>query len=60
MDRIYGNAASLKKSRKNLSTPKQRTPSKQKMVRNGSRSSRAEDRLAQLGFPKYPLSKKAS
>lgn len=59
MDRIYG-AGTLTKNRKTMSTPKYRPLDKQKLSRAGSRSSRADDRLAQLGFPKYHSIKTAS
>ena len=59
MEKIYG-AGTLTKNRKTMSTPKYRPLDKQKLSRAGSRSSRAEDRLAQLGFPKYHSVKTAS
>lgn len=52
LEKIYG-AGTLVKNRKTMSTPKYRPLDKQRLSRAGSRSSRAEERLAELGFPKH-------
>lgn len=52
MEKIYG-AGTMTKNRKTMSTPKYRPLDKHRFSRAGSRSSRAEARLAELGFPKH-------
>ena len=58
LERIYGMGPQTSK-RSTLSTPKRRPSVKKTMARTGSRSQRAEDRLANI-FPKYPFTKKLS